>query len=84
MKHLFIGQARALMALFLLIAPLVGRAQTLTQTGFTAVLVPQYAGSGTATRLPIIYRATVSGLTANTLYRYYTQAGISTDLTTTN
>jgi len=84
MKHLFTVQARALLVLLLLIAPLVGRAQTLAQTGFTALLAPQYAGSGTATRLPIIYRATVSGLTANTLYRYYTQAAISTDLKTTN
>ncbi|GAA4046723.1 hypothetical protein GCM10022409_35980 [Hymenobacter glaciei] len=62
--------------------PLVGRAQNLTQTGFTGVLVPQYASSGTATRLPVMYRATVSGLTSNTLYRYYTQAAISADLGT--
>ena len=84
MKHFFSASVRALLAIFLLIAPLAGRAQSLTQAGFTGLLVPQYAGSGTATRLPILYRATVSGLTANTLYRYYTQAGISSDLGTTN
>lgn len=82
MKHFSALWGRQLLALLLLL-PLLGRAQNLTQAGFTGVLVPQYAGSGTATRQPVMYRATVSGLTANTLYRYYTQAAISTDLGTT-
>ena len=55
-----------------------GQAQNLTQTGFAGVLVPQYMASGSSTRLPIMYRATVSGLTANTSYRYYTQAALAT------
>ena len=81
MNHFFASRARQLLALLLLL-PLFGRAQNLTQAGFNGVLVPQYASTGTATRLPVMYRATVSGLTANTLYRYYTQAAISTDLGT--
>ena len=82
MKQISALWGRLLVATLLLL-PLFSRAQNLTQAGFTAVLVPQYAGSGTATRQPVMYRATVSGLTANTLYRYYTQAAISTDLGTT-
>ncbi|GAA3925336.1 hypothetical protein GCM10022406_09190 [Hymenobacter algoricola] len=53
--------------------PLLGRAQILTQADFTGVVVPQFMGSGTATRLPVMYRATVSNLTPGTLYRYFTQ-----------
>lgn len=55
------------------------RAQAVTQTGFTSVITPQYMSSGTATRLPVMFRATVTGLTANTLYRYFTGGTISTD-----
>ena len=54
--------------------------QNLTQSGFTGVIVPQYMGSGTNNRLPVMFRATVTGLTASTSYRYYTQAAISSDL----
>ena len=53
-----------------------GKAQTVVQSGFTGVLVPQYMGSGNSTRLPIMFRATLSGLTANTSYRYYCQASL--------
>ena len=59
-------------------------AQNLTQAGFVSVLTPQYIGSGTSTRLPIMYRATVTGLTANTSYRYFTQMALATDFGTTN
>ncbi|MCI1187128.1 IPT/TIG domain-containing protein [Hymenobacter sp. DH14] len=83
MNNFFASRGRQLLALLLLLLPVFGHAQNLTQGGFTGVLVPQYASSGTATRLPVMYRATVSGLTANTLYRYYTQAALSTDLGTT-
>jgi len=69
------GRWRFLLQLLVLLGlPLLGRAQTLTQADFTGVVVPQYMGSGTATRLPVLYRATVSNLTPSTLYRYYTQA----------
>ncbi|GAB2717915.1 hypothetical protein GCM10011495_34080 [Hymenobacter frigidus] len=67
----------------MLLLPLLGQAQNLTQADFTAVIVPQYTSSGTATRVPVLFRATVSNLTPNTLYRYFNQAGISTDLGTT-
>ena len=84
MKHFFTPRLRACLATILLLLPLLGRAQNLTQADFTAVVAPQYTSSGTATRLPVIFRATVSNLTPNTLYRYYNQAGIGTDLGTAN
>ena len=58
--------------------------QNLTQADFTGVIVPQYTASGTATRLPTAYRATVNNLTANATYRYVNQAAISTDLGAAN
>jgi len=58
--------------------------QTVIQSNFTSVLVPKYICSGTSTRLPYIYRATVSGLTPNATYRYYTQAIRYTDIGGTN
>jgi hypothetical protein len=58
----------------LLLTASVGFGQTLVQSpNFVGVVVPQYMASGTASRLPVAFRATVSGLTANTLYRYYCQ-----------
>lgn len=49
---------------------------------FSPVILPQVMPSGTSTRLPVVFRATVSGLAASTTYRYYTQAAISTDFGT--
>ncbi|MBE9463229.1 ExeM/NucH family extracellular endonuclease [Dyadobacter subterraneus] len=60
------------------------QAQAVTQSGFISVLTPQYMSSGTSTRLPVMFRATVTGLTANTLYRYFTGGAISTDFGGTN
>jgi hypothetical protein len=60
--------------------PFLGQAQNLTQADFTGLVVPQYMSSGTAARVPVAFRATVANLTPNTLYRYYTQGAISTDL----
>jgi autotransporter-associated beta strand protein len=63
-------------------------AANVTQGNFTGVIVPQYcgdngpSGAGTA-RLPVFFRATVSGLTASTSYRYYVGASTSTDFGTT-
>ena len=54
------------------------------QSNFQGVLVPKYISSGTATRLPYLFRATVSGLVPNTKYRYYTQACRYVDFGTTN
>lgn len=52
MVHFFASRGRHLLALLLLL-PLLGWAQNLTQAGFAGVQVPQYASSGTATRLPV-------------------------------
>ncbi|WP_170982871.1 ExeM/NucH family extracellular endonuclease [Dyadobacter frigoris] len=60
------------------------KAQAVTQTGFTSVITPQYMSSGTATRLPVMFRATVTGLTASTVYRYFTGGAITTDFGGTN
>jgi hypothetical protein len=51
----------------------------LTQSGFTSVLTPKFMAGTDNARLPVMYRATVSGLTANTTYRFYTQAALSSD-----
>jgi Secretion system C-terminal sorting domain len=59
-----------------------GVSPLLQQINFTSVSTPLYGSSGTATRLPLMYYATVSGLSPNTTYRYYTQAGIPTDFGT--
>lgn len=61
-----------------------GAYSQLVQSNFTGVIVPQNIGSGGTTRLPYIFRATVSGLIANTKYRYYSQAVRFTDFGGTN
>lgn len=61
-------------------ATTTGLSTNLTQINFTALLAPQYTGSGTATRTPTLYYARLNNLAPNTTYRYYTQAAISTDL----
>lgn len=70
------------------VLPFAGQAQNLTQADFTGVLVPQYLSSGnnsgTATfagpRLAVVFRATLSNLTANTTYRYYVQAAAQSEI----
>lgn len=61
-----------------------GAYSQLVQSNFNGVIVPQNIGSGGTTRLPYIFRATVSGLLANTKYRYYSQAVRYTDFGGTN
>ncbi len=51
----------------------------LVQGNYTGVVTPQYICSGSATRLPYVFRATVSGLIPNTKYRYFSQACILAD-----
>ena len=77
---------KKLLLAVLLLAAYFGEAeaQTLTQSNFTGVLVPQYIASGGNTRLPYVFRATLSGLQANAKYRYYTQAVRYTDFGGTN
>jgi len=59
-------------------------AQSLTQADYLSVTLPKVTGSGTSTRLPIIWRATVQNLTANKTYRYYVQVARYTDLGSSN
>ena len=63
----------------------------LVQQYFTPVFIPQVMSSGNTTRLPFMFRATVSNLSPNTTYRYYTNAatnstagGGTVDFGTTN
>ena len=60
-----------------------GVSPVLQKINFTSVSTPQYMGSGTATRIPTMFIATVSNLLPNTTYNYYTQASLSSDLGTT-
>ncbi len=60
-----------------------GVSPVLQKINFTSVSTPQYMGSGTATRIPTMFIATVSNLLPNTTYRYYTQASVPSDLGTT-
>ena len=52
----------------------------LVQSNFSSVLTPKYMASGTSTRLPIMFRATVTGLKPNTNYRYYTSGTVTSDI----
>jgi hypothetical protein len=70
---------------FLIILSPTMWSQTLTRTNFISVMTPQFMGSGDATRLPVVFRATVQGLTPNTTYKYYNQAAVyNTDIGTSN
>ncbi|OGX89392.1 hypothetical protein BEN47_07035 [Hymenobacter lapidarius] len=71
MKHFFTTRLLTCLAMLLLLLPLGSSAQALTQADFTGLIVPQYMASGTATRLPVLFRATVSNLTPSTLYRAF-------------
>ncbi len=54
---------------------------TVVQSGFISVLTPQYmvAASTANDRLPVMFQATVTGLTASTTYRYIVQGATSAD-----
>lgn len=57
-----------------------GISPNLTQINFTSVATPQYAGGGISnTRLPVMFYATVSGLSPNTTYRYINQVQLSSN-----
>ena len=52
----------------------------LAAPALTDVVIPQYMeAANSITRLPVVFRATVSGLTPNATYLYYQQAVIATD-----
>lgn len=69
---------------FIFLGLLLSAASAVAQS-LTDVVVPQYMeASNSSTRLPTVFRVTLSGLTANATYRYFSQAVISTDLATAN
>ena len=78
---------KRLLLSLLALMPVGSWAQTLTQADFAGVVVPQYLSngnnSGTAAfpgpRLAVAFRATLTNLTASTLYRYYVQAATQTE-----
>ncbi len=58
-------------------------AQNLTQSNIASVITPQYmASGGNNTRLPVMFRLTVSGLNPNTQYRYFPGLALGTDIGT--
>jgi len=58
------------------------KAQTLTQANFTGVIVPKYLISGNTTRMPVVYRATVTKLKKSAKYRYFNQLVLRSDFGT--
>jgi len=78
------GRARAGLLWLCFLIAIATQAQNLTQSGFVSVLTPYFMANGTSTRLPVMYRATVTGLTPSTTYRFYTQAAIADNLGGTN
>lgn len=77
-------QSKLLLIFLFIFFPVHASAQNLTQELFTAQLIPVSMGSGTSTRLPVVFRATVEGLTPSTQYRFFIQAARFTDLGGTN
>jgi hypothetical protein len=75
---------RGVALLVLALGLLLPAARVLAQS-ITDVVVPQYLeAANSTTRLPAVFRVTLSGLAANTTYRYFPQAVISTDIATSN
>ena len=67
-------------ATFLILGLLLFAGPLMAAPSLTDVIVPQYMeAANSATRLPAVFRVTISGLTANATYFYYMQAVISTD-----
>ena len=66
-----------------------GLGQNISISNFTAISVPLYMGSNVVSgnnnaRIPVLFFAKVSGLAASTLYRYYAQGALSSDVGTAN
>lgn len=70
--------------LVLLLGWLPASGQSITQTNFTGTITPQYMASATSAKLPVMFRATISGLIANTTYRYFVFGCVATDFGSTN
>lgn len=75
---------KVLLLFMLSILSLLSNAQLLTQVNFTGQMVPRVMVSGTSTRLPVVYRASLSNLTPNTKYRFFNVLAIKTDFGTVN
>ncbi len=58
--------------------------QNLVQSNFISQVIPQYMGSGSSSRLPVVFRASLTGLAPNTTYRYFCNLALRTDFGTTN
>lgn len=54
-----------------------------SSTNVQGVIVPRYMGSGGSSRLPVVCRLRIVGLTPSTLYQYSSRGMASTDLTAT-
>lgn len=52
--------------------------------GIVGLSVPQYMASGSKTRMPVIAKAAVTGLAANTKYQYLIRGYRSSDISSTN
>ena len=65
-------------------ATTTGISPNLAQINFTSESTPLYMGSGSTTRIPVLFYASVSNLLPNTVYKYYTQGAINTDLGSSN
>ncbi len=70
---------KIIVSIFLILILITSAYSQMVQNNFQGIIVPQNICSGGTTRLPYVYRATVSGLLANTKYRYYSQAARYTD-----
>lgn len=79
-----INMKKIILSIIISLSAILTNAQVLTQSNFTGNIVPQVMGSATGTRLPFIYRATLTGLAPNTIYRYFTNLALRTDFGTTN
>jgi hypothetical protein len=80
MKNLFIK----LISLAIIILSVDINSQNLVQSDFQSEIIPSFMSSGASTRLTVVFRATVQNLTPNSLYRYFNQGAIFTDLGGTN
>ena len=79
--------AKVAVGAIMLLGALAAQAQNVTQTNAflpDPAFYPQYAGSGTSTRIPTMFRATITNLAASTTYRYFVQAGTNSDLGSAN
>jgi hypothetical protein len=72
-------------AIFVVLGLLLYAVPLLAAPGITDVVVPQYMeAANSSTRLPTVFRVTLTGLTPSATYLYFPQAVISTDIATAN